>query len=86
MLTQDQCRKNGLQFIDLPTEYNQIKTLSAALSKRIAVLQSSLPVIVTYPPTDMFGEGTKGSIAVDDEFLYICTKQNNWKRILLNEL
>lgn len=85
MLTRNDSRKLGLQVIDLSEESAKIDIFANNLNDRISNLNSKLPVIVP-PPIDTLSPGTPGSIAVDEESLYICTKANFWKRINLDEL
>jgi len=85
MLTRNDLRKLGIQAIDLSEESFKIDTFANNLNDRISNLNSKLPVIVP-PPIDTLSPGSPGSIAIDEEFLYICTKTNFWKRIDLNEL
>ena len=85
MLTRNDSRKLGIQTIDLSQESAKIDIFANSLNDRISNLNSKLPVIVP-PPVNTLSPGNPGSIAIDEEFLYICTKANFWKRVDLNEL
>lgn len=35
------------------------------------------------PTADMHNFGVRGQVCIDDEYLYVCTKDNEWKKIAL---
>lgn len=85
MLTQNQCRKLGLPYIDLETEVEKIEFYQQDLISQLDNLKQSTPKF-TLPPTNLnFSDGSVGEIAVDDEYVYIYNQNNVWRRIKLNE-
>jgi len=48
-----------------------------------AMIQGNLTVARNYVPDASDSNGTRGQIAFDDNFLYICVDNNTWKRIIL---
>jgi hypothetical protein len=85
MLTVNNARKLGVRYIDLGQEKNKIDRFVTELNSTVSLIESTLPKI-TNPPNNTYSPGLPGSISIDEEFLYVCTKTNNWKRINLNEL
>ncbi len=85
MLTREQCKKLGLRYIDLASEKNKIEFFASQLTEKMDLIAESLPVI-SAPPEGASFEGASGRIAVDNEYLYICTETNIWRRVKLNEL
>lgn len=38
-------------------------------------------VVVVPPPASASSEGSKGEIAIDDDYIYICIDTDTWKRV-----
>lgn len=43
-----------------------------------------IPQILKTPPTLSSDDGYRGEIAIDDEYLYVCTSKDSWKRVGLS--
>ena len=48
-----------------------------------AIVAQQLRVTTTTAPTNYTSAGTKGDIAYDNNYLYICVSNNNWRRVAL---
>lgn len=85
MLTAIQCQKLGVPFINFAEESSKIDFLQQNLLSKLDTLKNSAPNFVL-PPTNLnFSDGTYGQIAIDDEYVYICNKNNIWNKIKLND-
>ena len=85
MVTRLDAKKLGLQYVDLSQEKNNIAFLSSLLGGQLNSLEQSTLKLTT-PPVDTYSPGSQGDIAFDNEYVYICTETNVWKRAKLNEL
>jgi hypothetical protein len=85
MLTREDYKKLGIPYVTTEVDINTISSISNQLNSRINNLRSILSILVT-PPISSESPGKKGYIAVDDEYFYICTDLNTWKRIPLSNL
>ena len=47
-------------------------------------VSGSLVLNTPLPPTSISGSGTKGEIRTDENYMYVCTATNTWKRTTLN--
>lgn len=84
-MTKSQARKLGLQYVNLEEEKSKIDTFATNLNTNLTELQANTPKLVP-PPENSSSPGSPISIAVDNNYLYVCTEENLWKRINLNEL
>ena len=85
IMTKSEARRLGLQYIDLDEEKSKIDTFASNLNTQLAELQVNTPRF-TPPPENSSSPGEPISIAADSNYLYVCTQQNLWKRLDLNEL
>ncbi len=85
MLTRTDFKKLGIPYADQSTESSRIDFYAGQLNAKLNTLRSIVSFIVS-PPSDAQSEGKIGNIAVDNEYFYICTNENTWKRIPLNEI
>lgn len=85
MLTQQQCKKLGIRYIDLSAEAAKIDFYQQDLINQLNNLKNSTPQFVLPPTSFNFSDGSPGQIAIDDEYIYICNKNGIWHRIKLNE-
>jgi hypothetical protein len=85
MLSQEQCKKLGIRYVDLSEEAAKIDFYQQDLLTQLDSLKNSTPKFVLPPTNFNFSEGGAGQIAIDDEYIYICNQDNIWRRIKLNE-
>ena len=85
IMTKSEARKLGLQYLDLDEEKSKIDAFAANLNRGLTELQANTPRFVP-PPENSSSPGEPISISVDNNYLYVCTEPNLWKRINLNEL
>jgi|LakMenE01Jun11ns_1017448.scaffolds.fasta_scaffold9958664_13 hypothetical protein len=85
MLTRSDYKKLGIPYADQSMESDRIDFYAQQLNSKLNSLRSIVSFIVP-PPNDAQSNGKTGNIAIDNQYFYICTEPNTWKRIPLTEI
>jgi hypothetical protein len=85
MLTRADYKKLGITYADQSSESTRINYFASTLNSKLNSLRTIVSLLVS-PPKDSQSNGKIGNIAVDNEYFYICTDLNTWKRIPLSEI
>jgi hypothetical protein len=84
-LNRESYRRLGLPFVDVQPDSEEVEFYTRQLKNRLDSLRSSISSIVSTPNSSQ-SSGKIGQIAFDNEYFYICTEVDTWKRIPLTEI
>lgn len=85
MLSRTDYQKLGVPYVNQGEESDKINYFASTLNSKLESLRNILPNLVSVPESSQ-SNGAVGSIAVDADYIYVCTETNLWKRISLKEL
>ena len=79
----------SVQFFTTPLPQDDTALMVPIVERQFAGVEESLNLLdsikttLRSPPASATDDGTEGDLAIDSDYLYVCTASNTWKRAAL---